>query len=181
MTSTDWIIDIALILIVLRQLREAKLTVKTILLPVGLIAFTASHYLHGIPTAGHDLLLVAIFTAIGAVFGVFGGLLTRVRGADGNAYIKATLSAAAFWVVSMGFRLGFAIWASHSSGITALAHFSAAHDITGSEAWTTALVLMAFGEVAVRLGIIVARGLVLAERSKGQFAPLAPARVGAGV
>jgi hypothetical protein len=72
--------------------------------------------------------------------------------------IRATLSAAALWVVSMGFRLGFAVWSTHASGGAHLAHFSAAHDITSAEAWVVALVLMAFAEVAFRLGTIVVRG-----------------------
>ena len=67
-------------------------------------------------------------------------------------YIKATVSAAALWVVSMGCRMGFAVWSSYGSGISHITSFSAAHDITGGQAWVTALILMAFGEVVVRLG-----------------------------
>jgi hypothetical protein len=180
MTSTDWIIDIALLLIVLRQLREARLTAKTVILPAALVAYAASHYLHNIPTAGNDVVLIAAFTAVGAVFGLFGGLLTKVRASEGNAYVKASAGAAALWVTSMGFRLGFAVWSSHASGLASLTRFSAAHDITSGEAWTAALILMAFGEVAVRLGIIVLRGYVRAERSR-TVAPLAASRIPASV
>jgi hypothetical protein len=165
MTTTDWVIDIALILIVFRQLREERLTARTILLPLALIAWAGFNYLHAIPTAGNDLILIGLFTAVGVAFGLLGGLLTRVRAVSGNVYIKATASAAGLWVLSMGFRMGFAIWSSYGSGVSHLTSFSAGHDITTGQAWVTALVLMAFGEVIVRLATIVIRGQLASARS----------------
>ncbi|MBY8886631.1 hypothetical protein K7472_17410 [Streptomyces sp. PTM05] len=176
MTTTDWIIDIALLLIVFRQMREERLTARTILLPLGIIGWAATNYLHHIPTAGNDLVLAIVFAGIGIAFGLFGGLLTHVRYAGGHVRIKASLSAAALWVISMGFRLGFAVWSSHPSGGAHVAHFSAAHDITSSQAWVVALILMAFGEVVVRLGTIVVRGQLLHARAdREQTAAPAPA------
>ena|ERR1700761_2835550 len=164
MTITDWVIDIALILIVFRQLREERLTGRTILLPAVLVGWAGFTYLRAIPTAGHDLVLIGLLTAVGIVFGLASGLLTRVRWSAGNVYIKATVSAAALWVISMGFRMGFAIWSSYGSGVSHLTSFSAAHDITSGQAWVTALIFMAFGEVIVRLGIIIVRGRMLSAR-----------------
>jgi hypothetical protein len=161
MTTTDWFIDLALLLIVLRQLREERLTTRTILLPLGMIAWAASNYLTNIPTAGNDLLLAVIFAATGVVLGLAGGLLTRVRHADGHVLIKASRGAAALWVISMGFRLGFAVWSTHASGAAHLTSFSAAHHITSGQAWVVALLLMAVGEVVVRLGTIIVRGQLL--------------------
>lgn len=166
MTTTDWVIDIVLVLIVFRQMREERLTVRTVLLPLGIIGWAASTYLHHIPTAGNDLLLAGVFAGVGVVFGLLGGLLTRVRLADGHVRIRASVGAAALWVVSMGFRLGFAVWSSHPSGAVHVAHFSAAHDVTSGQAWVVALILMAFGEVVVRLGTIVVRGQLLLGRAK---------------
>ena len=54
------------------------------------------------------------------------------------------------WVAGMGFRFWFAYYAYHSGG-PAVARFSVRHDITGADIWTTALVLMAFGQVLARL------------------------------
>ncbi|HEY6492314.1 MAG TPA: hypothetical protein VIZ43_03515 [Trebonia sp.] len=179
MTLTDWIIDIALILIVLRQLREERLTIRTILLPLALMGWAGIHYLHGVPTAGNDVLLIAALTAVGAVFGLFGGLLTRVRYGAGRVYIKATAGAAALWVVSMSLRMAFAVWSSYASGAAHVASFSVTHDITSSQAWVTALVLMAFGEVVVRLGVILIRGAILSARNSGSGTPAPSARVGA--
>lgn len=179
MTLTDWIIDIALVLIVFRQLREERLTVRTILLPLALIGWAGIHYLHGVPTAGNDVLLIALLTGAGAVFGLFGGLLTRVRYGAGRVYIKATAGAAALWVISMGLRMTFAVWSSYSSGEAHVASFSVAHDITSGQAWVTALVLMAFGEVIVRLGVILIRGQILSARNSGSGTRAPAASVGA--
>lgn len=164
MTTTDWIIDIALVLIVFRQLREEPISKATFIVPIAMISFAAKNYLHGIPTAGNDLVLIALFAAVGVVFGLFGGLLTRVRAHQGRVYIKASAGAAALWVISMGFRLAFAVWSSHPSGRAHLVSFSAAHHITTGQAWVTALILMAFGEVVVRLGTVAVRAWVLSSR-----------------
>ena len=174
MTTTDWIIDIALILIVFRQMREERLTARTILLPLAIIGWTATTYLHTFPTAGNDVELIGLFSAVGIAFGVVGGLLTRVRFADGHVRIRATVAAAALWVISMGFRLGFAVWSTHPSGGAHLARFSAEHSITSGQAWTVALVLMAFSEVVFRLGTIVLRGQWLTARTGKEAAAAAP-------
>ncbi|MEV7319839.1 hypothetical protein [Streptomyces sp. NPDC093970] len=166
MTISDWIIDVVLILVVIKQMREERLTAFRLLLPLGLITWVATSYLHDIPTAGNDLALIATFAGIGVACGVGGGLLTRVRLADGHVRVKASLGAAALWVLSMGFRLGFAVYTSHTAGETRIAHFSADHDITSGQAWVAALVLMAVSEVVVRLGIIVLRGQTLRGRER---------------
>ena len=167
MTSTDWIIDIALLLIVFRQLREERLTARTIILPLSIVAWAAHEYLHSIPTAGNDLYLIAAFTLIGVIFGLFGGIFTKVRYAAGKVFVKASAASAALWVTSMGFRLVFAVWSTQHSGQTHLAHFSMVHDITSAQAWVAALILMAFGEVVVRIGAIALRGQHLRHRGAG--------------
>ena len=56
-------------------------------------------------------------------------------------------------------------FARPAAGAARIGSFSAAHDISGGQAWVTSLLLMAFGEVIVRLAIIFARGRVLSSRS----------------
>jgi hypothetical protein len=165
MTTTDWIIDIALILIVFRQLREERLTARTILLPVALMSWAGFTYLRGVPTAGNDLVVIGLLTAVGVVFGLSSGLLTRVRYSSGSVYIRATAGAAALWVVSMGSRMAFAVWSTYGSGVTHITSFSVAHHITTGQTWVTALVLMAFGEVIARMGTIIVRGRLLSVRN----------------
>ena len=183
MTTTDWIIDIVLVLIVFRQLREERLTARTVLVPLGIIGWAAATYLHDIPTAGNDLVLAGVFAVTGIVFGLFGGLFTHVRLAEGHVRIRASWSAAALWVVSMGARLCFAVWSSHPSGAAHVVSFSAAHHITSAQAWVVALILMAFSEVVVRLGTIVVRGQLVLARAKRQeaAAPAPQVRRGAYV
>jgi hypothetical protein len=176
MTATDWIIDIGLILIVFRQLREVRLTIRTLVLPLVLMGWAGSTYLHSVPTAGNDLLLIGTLAGVGVVFGLASGLLTRVRYRAGNVYIRTTAGAAALWVVSMGFRMAFAVWSTYGSGASHIASFSAARDITSGQAWVTALIFMAFGEVIVRLCTIVIRGQRLTART-GQRGASHPAEM----
>lgn len=166
MTTTDWIIDIVLVLIVVRQLREERLTRRFVLIPAAIVWFTAHSYLHGLPSAGNDLVLIGGCVLAGATLGLAGGLLTKVRGEGGHAFVKAGPAAAALWIGSMTARLGFIVWITHGSGPAHLASFSRAHAITGADAWQTALVLLALSEVVVRIGVIVARGFRAAERSR---------------
>ncbi len=158
MTTTDWIIDIALIFIVLRQMREERLSLRTVLLPLGIVVFVAHKWLHTIPTTGNDLVLVVGCILLGTVFGIAGGLLTKVRVHEGQAYIKAGLAAAGLWVASMTARLGFIIWITHS-GQDSIVRFSIDNHLS-ADVWSTALVLLALSEVVTRIGIIVVRGMV---------------------
>jgi hypothetical protein len=96
-----------------------------------------------------------VLTAAGVGLGASSGLATRLwKNADGNVIAQAGPLAAFLWVVGMGFRFAFALYASTSSGGRHVASFSLRHDITGARVWTTALVLMAFGEVLARVGYL---------------------------
>ncbi|MET9558389.1 hypothetical protein [Streptomyces sp. NPDC006645] len=157
MTTTDWIIDIALILIVFRQLREGRLDLKTFLLPLGIVAFVAHSYLDSIPTAGNDLVLIGALMGIGAVLGIAGGIYTRIRSAGGHLLIKAGAVSAILWVLGMGARMGFQMWTEHGGGADDVARFSLARHITSEQAWVAAFVLMALTEVVTRLATIYVR------------------------
>ena len=157
MTTTDWIIDIALILIVLRQMRAERFTIRFVLLPLGIVGFTAHKYLTALPTGGNDVTLIALCLAAGTALGLLGGLITRVFARDGQTFVQAGPAAASLWVASMGARLGFIIWITHSVGAAHLAHFSVAHSITGADVWQTALVVLALSEVLARIGLIALR------------------------
>jgi hypothetical protein len=156
MTTTDWLLDIALLLIVFRQIREGRVDARFVLLPLGIVTWVGHSYLHGIPTAGNDLVLIAVMVAIGATLGILGGLATRVRTDGTHALVQAGWIAAGLWILGMGSRMAFELWSEHG-GAPSIAHFSAAHDITSSQAWVTAFVLMALTEVGTRLAVIVYR------------------------
>ncbi|MFE3586579.1 hypothetical protein ACFXOY_03545 [Streptomyces niveus] len=157
MTTTDWIIDIALVLVVFRQLREGRLDLKTFLIPLGIVAFVAHNYLDSIPTAGNDLVLIGVLMAVGAALGIAGGVYTRIRSASGHLLIKAGAVSAILWVLGMGARMGFQMWTVHGGGSDDVARFSLAHHITGEQAWVAAFVLMALTEVVTRVATIYVR------------------------
>jgi hypothetical protein len=166
MTFTDYLIDITLIGLVVLQVRGRRLTTRALLLPLGLVAYVAASYLHGVPTAGNDLVLVGGCAAIGATLGLLAGLFTSVTtDGQGTVFAKAGLAAAALWIVGTGGRLAFQVYASHG-GAPALGRFSAAHSITSAEAWTAALILMALSEVVLRTGVLAWRTMEL--RRQGQ-------------
>lgn len=157
MTLTDYIIDLALIGIVVLQIRGRRLTGRALLLPVVLVAWAAKTYLHSIPTAGNDLILIGVCAATGITLGTAAGWLTRVTaGPDGSPIAKAGVAAAVLWVLGVGFRFAFQLYATHGGG-RSIAHFSATHAITTDQAWVAALVLMALGEALARTAVLAAR------------------------
>lgn len=161
MTFTDYLLDLVLIGIVVLQIRGRRLTPRSQILPFLIVGYVATQYLHGIPTAGNDLILVAGCTVVGAVLGALCGMFTKVeRRGDGNVYAKAGIAAAVLWVLGVGARFAFQLYATHGGGAS-IGRWSAAHSITSSNAWTAALILMALGEVVFRSGIIAWRAHVI--------------------
>ncbi|MFJ4850066.1 MULTISPECIES: hypothetical protein [unclassified Streptomyces] len=172
MTATEWITDIALILVVFRQLREDRLRPLTFLLPLGIVAFVARTYLDTVPTAGNDLVLIGTLIGVGAVLGVAGGVYTRVRASGEHILIKAGAVSAVLWVLGMGARMGFQMWVEHGGGADDVGRFSVAHHITSSQAWVAAFVLMALTEVVTRLATIFVRSrMVVRTRRTASAAP----------
>jgi hypothetical protein len=169
MTTTDYLINFALIALVILQIRGSRLDLKTALRPVILVAAAALYYLRGVPVAGNDLILYVVLGGIGLVLGVACAATTRVwRAGDGHAYAKAGVIAAALWIIGLGSRLGFEEFWSHG-GTHAIVSFSIAHDITSQDAWVAALVLMALAEVISRLVVIRIRGA--RTRQTGEILP----------
>jgi hypothetical protein len=159
MTTFDYLLNLVLIALVVLQLRGRRLDRRALVLPLALVAWAASHYLHGIPTAGDDLALVAAGLVAGLALGCLTALLTRIHpGQDGFPVARATVGAAMLWIVGIGARMTFVLYVQHG-GEPSVARFSAAHHLTGP-AWVTGLVLMAFAEV-------VSRTLLLWQRSHG--------------
>ena len=154
MTTTDYLISAALVLLVIPQVRGTRQTLHNALLPVAAVAAAAAYYLKSFPTQGHDVRLYVIGVVAGGALGVACGATTRLsRAADGVAFAKAGALAAALWIVGMASRAGFEYWASHS-GAHSITQFSRDNLITSSAAWTAALLLMAFAQVLCRLVVV---------------------------
>jgi hypothetical protein len=157
MTTTDYLLSAALILIVVRQLRGRRLAGVSLYLPLAIVAYVAVNYLHGIPTTGNDLALIGGCLAAGLLLGVLCGIYTLVYpDAGGVPYARATGIAAALWVLGVSGRLVFAYYAEHGGG-PSIARFSLHHALT-PQAWSTAFVLMALAEVVSRTAVLVVRG-----------------------
>ncbi len=150
MTTTDYLIDSALVLIVLLQIKERPLSTRTLIRPLIIVSIAVVSYLHGIPTAGNDLVLVACLGLLGALIGVASGqTMIMRRGSDGEVLSRTGWASSFFWVLGMGSRFAFIYWLSHSGAAT-IATFSAQHSITSGQAWTDALLAMAVFEVTGR-------------------------------
>jgi hypothetical protein len=157
MTTTDYLIDSALVLLVLLQIKERTLTTKALVRPLIIVAIAVANYLHGIPTAGNDLVLVGVLALLGLSIGVASGQTVLMRpGRDGGVLARAGWASAIFWVLGMGSRFAFAVWVAHG-GASAVGQFSAEHSITSGAAWTAALLAMAVFEVWGRTLVLAAR------------------------
>jgi hypothetical protein len=162
MNINMYVINAVLILMVIRQVREHPLDLRSLAAPVLAVGAAAVLFLHSVPGGGNDIALELACVLAGAVMGAVGGLATRLRlGADGRPRGRAGALAASMWVGGVGARLAFAVAASNGAG-PAIARFSIAHHITGSAAWVAALILMALADVLTRLVVVYLRGRRLA-------------------
>ena len=182
MSVTDYIINAIIILLVLRQLRENRLGLVSLVLPVVAVGAAAAYFLRSLPAAGNDIALDLTLAAAGAILGIACALTTRLRrGADGVALARAGVVAAILWIAGVGARTGFALYAVHGGG-PAIARFSSAHDITSSAAWVAALVMMGLAEVVARTATLRVRAMWLpaAQLAGTSPSPDSGARTSAG-
>lgn len=159
MSTTQWILSIVLLAwALLRNVGTREVTRTTYLVPIALVVVAAGFFLLPLPTAGNDLDLVVAFGAVGVLFGIAASAVTRLRHRDGRLVATTGAGFVLLWLVMIGGRVAFAEWAN-GSGAQAVGTFSADHAITGADAWTAALVVMA-------LGMVLARTVALALRAQ---------------
>src|SRR5216110_1736559 len=114
MTTTEYLINALFVLFVLRQARERELDVRSLVLPLVLVAFVAHTYLHSISTSGNDLALIGSLATLGLGLGVASGLATRVRLNDaGVAMARVGWLAGALLIAGISARMVFAFGVSH--------------------------------------------------------------------
>src|SRR6516225_9130422 len=173
MNINVYVINAILVLMVIRQIREHSLDLRSLAIPVLAVGAAAVLFLHSVPLGGNDIVLELACVLVGATMGAIGGLATHLcRGADGRALGRAGWLAASMWVGGVGARLAFAVAASNGAG-PAIARFSAASHITGAAAWVAALIMMALADVLTRLVIIYLRGRRLTASAPAPTAPIA--------
>lgn len=161
MTTSDYLVNAAFTLVVLRQTRERELDLRSFVVPLVMVFFVARQYVHALPTAGNDLLLVGFLSSVGLTMGVLCGFATHVRaGCHGVALARVGWLAGVLLVAGIGSRMMFAFALGHGAE-PAIRSFSISHRI-GAAAWPVALVSMAVCEIVARLVIVQIRGRRLA-------------------
>jgi hypothetical protein len=156
MTTTDYLLNAALVLVVVRQIKGKRLIGSAIYVPLAICAYVGYTYLHSIPTSGNDLALIGIGSAAGLTLGTLCGIFTKVYpDHDGIPFARATGLAAALWVLGVGSRIAFSLYAQHGGGPT-IEHFSIVHALS-PDAWVAAFVLMAILEAVTRTVVLLVR------------------------
>lgn len=73
MGVTDYVIDILLIAVIFRQVRPHELTLRSVLLPLVLLAAAGILYLRPLALRGNDVAFIVVLAAAGAVLGALSG------------------------------------------------------------------------------------------------------------
>ena len=89
MNLSDYVIDLLLIALVLRQIRRQTLTPGSIILPTVLIIVAGLNYLRPFRLGGNDAALIVLLTAVGTALGLLSGLATRVWRENGVIMCQA--------------------------------------------------------------------------------------------
>ena len=153
MNTIDYLISVALILLVVRQMRPRRLTVVGLMWPLPLIAWAAVDYVKVPELSGNNGLMFAGCTIAGVLFGVGCGVATRIYRENGSCKVQSTTLALLFWLLGVGGRLAFGIFAEHGGGEW-IYTFSISHGLR-LETWGTALISMALCEVASRTTVLL--------------------------
>jgi hypothetical protein len=103
MNINMYVINAILILMVIRQVREHPLDLRSLAVPVLAVGCAAVLFLHSVPGRGNDIALELACVLAGAAMGAIGGLATRLRlGADGRPLGRTGWLAASMWVGGVG-------------------------------------------------------------------------------
>ena len=157
MTTSEYFLNAAFVLLVLRQSRERELDRRSVIVPLVLMFFVGAQYLHTIPTSGHDLVLIVTLALVGLTLGSWAASRRKFAPAATAPPSHASAgSRAGFSSLGIGARMAFAFAVGHGLE-PSVRSFSIAHQI-GAAAWPVALVLMALLEVGSRIAVVQVRG-----------------------
>jgi hypothetical protein len=170
-TTSAYIINAILVLLVVRQIREHRMDLRSLAGPVLAVGTAAVFFLRSVPAGGNDLLLELACVAAGAVMGCMSGWFTHVRRDRGGQVLgHAGWVSASLWVAGVGARMAFVFAATHGLG-PAIGRFSVAYHITSAQAWAAALVMMALADALARLTVLFVRSRRLAAAPAAAVAP----------
>lgn len=149
----DWVVSLALILLVVRQIRGRRLTVAGLLWPVALVGWAGYTYLSQVPDHRSDRTFVVVLAMIGLALGAACALLTSVYARETVVMARASGTAAALWVVGMASRLAFGIAVLHG-GAVLVSRLNGQLGLHAFSTWATALIVMALAEVVARTAVL---------------------------
>jgi hypothetical protein len=162
MTIFDYVLGLGMLALVLWNMRRQQLTDRKLRRPLIIAAGICVAFLHGVPTAGADGVLVGLGVLVGIACGAVGGLATRVERDDaGRIMSSATPLAVGVTAAAFAARMGFAVAATNGLG-PAIGRFSAQVGIHSAQAWVAALVLMAAADLVTRALILWQRRAAVA-------------------
>ena len=159
MTASEYLLNFALLAFVLHSnLGTKAMTRKRMVRPLIIVAISGSTFLTSVPGAGNDRVLEAAGLLAGVALGIVSALLVRVRWTPAGVVTTAGAGFAALWIAAIGGRVAFAYGADHwfSQG---LVNFSRTNDITSSDAWAAAFILMALAMVIARTVVTAAQAV----------------------
>src|SRR6201986_2322892 len=103
-----YVINALLVLLVIRQIREHPLDLRSLAIPVLAVGVAALLFLHSVPLGGNDIALELACVTAGALMGAIGGFATCLRrGAGGRPLGRGGWVGGRVWVCGGGCRCGF--------------------------------------------------------------------------
>jgi hypothetical protein len=164
MTTTDYLINAAFVLVVLRQAHERKLDPRYYLPPLAIVTWVATQYIHSLPSGGGDIYLIGALITVGVASGTVSGFATHLRADnEGTGYARLGWLAGGLLIAGISSRMLF-VWFVQNGGEATVRSFSAAHHISAA-AWPFALVMMGLCEVAARIVVVYLRSRTLAPQT----------------
>ncbi len=168
MTLADYLISGLLILSIVRQIRGRPLTWLGLAWPLALVGWAVAAYLTRIPAGEANRTAVVVLASVGLCLGLSCALCSRVWQDSGRVMLRSTGPAVVLWIVGVGARVAFGLWAEHGGGLT-IVRTSQRLGITDFTAWADGLVLMALLEVLGRSVLLAVRRVRLhAEGQQGR-------------
>ena len=102
-TNSVYLINAILVLLVVRQIREHPMDLRSLAVPELAVGAAAVLFLHSVPARGNDVPLELTCVSAGAVMGGLAGLATYLHhGGDGPVLGRAGWLAAGLWITGGG-------------------------------------------------------------------------------
>jgi len=160
MSATEIVMNLGiLIVVILTAYGRRTWDARKLLIPLGIVAAVGYYYLPGAPTIGHDVAFDVVGIGAGILCGLIAAAFVRVeREEGGRVVIRAGIGYVAVWTIVVAGRLLFA-WGTEHAWAGQIRAFSIANQITGADAYRTALVLMALAMVLTRAAATAARAI----------------------